>query len=1093
MTLHLDLLGLPKVTLEGRTLELPPKSLALLAYLLVNGRSKRDVIAKILWHNVSANPRNNLSQERASLIKHLGLDVLEGNTELLEVKDVVTCDVLPFLELGTSDPQTAWALYRGDFLKNLEFHPRLLGARAFGEEYEGWLSQQRSKFDTIWRQLSLGLANLEITRGAFERAIPLLEATQDSEHSILEDAARMLMLCHAIVGASDQVTRVFAHVSKQLLEELGVTPMRATREVFELSRDAPQHALERLRAMLPATASPPPRLLRSEEDAVKFVGRETDLTKMLEFLEASRAAFKLQTTVNREVRVILVLGEPGVGKTRLLEECFALQDQALWWQVSAQAIPDQIPLLMFQKAARTRIATTPEVLNRLNPITRAALARLLPEFIESDGSTLAPDLEQRALFSALRAIFSSDTEPTLLVLEDLHWADENSVAFIEYLFGDAPEQGLVMLATARDSEGSRTNLERLKSLIRTRSTGWIHDLTGLSVNAVLELANTFQRADINTELLHQRTGGNPLFVIELLQGESAGRQRITDLILDRVRACGELASQTLEAFAVLGDGKTVGILREVSGRSLEETVQAVQVLQDAKLISDQGDVLQFRHDLIREFTYESLPNSRRALLELRAARALRMQPVLAAPHYQACRAIWDQETTLQAARSFLEAGRQFATLGDSRAGLGWLDLAWQADETISWRTDVTLVRARVLERYGLFREASQALERAELFLNDASNVQRAAWWNLQAQIELSAYGNHEAAKEKALKALAESESSSQPELLLERCRSLRFLGSACRANWDLEEAVVHLRKALMIAESLGAREEEVATLSMLGLSLVDLKQAEALPILQRALSHLQEFKNPLEINALNNLGVYFERVEGNFHQAAQYFSHTYEKSREWDVKDKYSYLNNLATTYFYDKQFMKARQTYESAMGDYELAHAQNDINLVLILVNLAEVEMRMGLKTVCLNHLEKARTILETKQNKRLSANLNFYEAELLSLHGEIESAKQAYEHCLVFAKETKYLQRQACALARLALLEQSPALGTQALEVMNTPLTQATFLLIQGNTSDAFALVKDDAFEQGFLHLGLYFWTSQKKHLIEARALLGDALRVY
>jgi tetratricopeptide (TPR) repeat protein len=1092
MTLHLDLLGIPKVTLEDRNLELPPKSLALLAYLLVNGRSKRDTLAKILWHNVSANPRNNLSQERASLIKHLGLDVLNGNTELLEVKDIVTCDVQPFLEQSSTDPQSAWALYRGDFLKNLEFHPRLLGARAFGEEYEGWLSQQRSRFDTIWRQLSLGLAHLEITRGAFERAIPLLEATQDSEHSILEDAARMLMLCHAIVGASDQVTRVFAHVSKQLLDELGVTPMRATREVFELARDAPQHALEKLRSMLPATASPPPRLLRSEEAVVKFVGRETDLTKMLEFLEESRAAFELQTSVQGEVRVVLVLGEPGVGKTRLLEESLTAQ-HALWWQVSAQAIPDQIPLLMFQKAARTRITTTPEVLTRLNPITRAALARLLPELIESDGSTLAPDLEQRALFSALRAIFSSDTEPTLLVLEDLHWADENSIAFIEYLFGDAPEQGLVMLATARDSEGSRTNLDRFKTLIRTRSPSWIHDLTGLSLNAVLELASTFKRADIDTELLHQRTGGNPLFVIELLQGESAGRQRITDLILDRVRACGELASQTLEAFAVLGDGKTVGILREVSGRSLEETVQAVQVLQNAKLISDQNDSLQFRHDLIREFTYESLPNSRRALLELRAARALRMQPVLAAPHFQACRTIWDQETTVQAARSFLEAGRQFATLGDSRAGLGWLDLAWQADETISWRTDVTLVRARVLERYGLFREASQALERAELFLHDASNVQRAAWWNLQAQIELSAYGNHEAAKEKALKALAESESSSQPELLLERCRSLRFLGLVSRASWDMDESVVHLRKALMIAETLGAQEEEASTLSMLGLSLVDLKQPEAYPLLQRALFYLQEVKNPSEVNALNNLGVYFERVNEDFEQAAEYFLKAYEKSKEWDISHKYMYLNNVAAMYFYDKQYLKAKQTYESAMQDFELMNTQNDYELALILSNLAEVEMRLGLKKECLEHLAKAQNILETKQNNRLSAILSFYEGELFCLHGEIILAKQAYERCLMLIKDTKHLQKQAWALARLALLEKSSTLGMQALEVMDVPLTQATSLLIQGNISNAFTLVQDDPFEQGFLHLGLHFWTSQKRHLNEARALLGDALRVY
>jgi tetratricopeptide (TPR) repeat protein len=319
------------------------------------------------------------------------------------------------------------------------------------------------------------------------------------------------------------------------------------------------------------------------------------------------------------------------------------------------------------------------------------------------------------------------------------------------------------------------------------------------------------------------------------------------------------------------------------------------------------------------------------------------------------------------------------------------------------------------------------------------------------------------------------------------------LGSACRANWDLEEAVVYLRKALMIAESLGAREEEVAALSMLGLSLVDLKQAEALPVLQRALISLQEFKNPLEVNAFNNLGAYFKAVENDFNRAADFFYQAYEKSEEWNISHKYIYLNNVAAMYFYDKQYLKAKQTYESAMQDFELMDTRNEHELVLILANLAEVEMRLGLKKECLENIEKAQSILKIKQNKRLSAILKFFEAELFILHGEIKPAKQAYQRCLVLSEEAKHVQKQAWALARLALLEQSFALETQVLEILNAPLIQATSLLIQGNVSGALALLEDDSFEQGFLHLGLYFWTNQKKHLIEARALLGDALRVY
>ena len=246
MTLHFDLLGLPRITLGGRLIELPPKSLALIAYLLINGRSKRETLATILWPNVSANPRNNLSQERSSLSNHLGFDILEGSKEFLAVQETVTCDALTFVEQSTTTPHAAWSLYRGDFLAGIEFHPHLLGNRAFGEEYEGWLSQQRSEFDGLWRQLSLGLATEEIKRGAIERAIPLLKTPLQNKHSISEDASRLLMLCHSILGQSDQVLQVFIQIADHLQAAIGVKPMRFTQEVFGVSRDEPQNAVELL-------------------------------------------------------------------------------------------------------------------------------------------------------------------------------------------------------------------------------------------------------------------------------------------------------------------------------------------------------------------------------------------------------------------------------------------------------------------------------------------------------------------------------------------------------------------------------------------------------------------------------------------------------------------------------------------------------------------------------------------------------------------------------------------------------------------------------------------------------------------------------
>ena len=76
---------------------------------------------------------------------------------------------------------------------------------------------------------------------------------------------------------------------------------------------------------------------------------------------------------------------------------------------------------------------------------------------------------------------------------------------------------------------------------------------------------------------------------------------------------------------------------------------------------------------------------------------------------------------------------------------------------------------------------------------------------------------------------------------------------------------------------------------------------------------------------------------------------------------------------------------------------------------------------------------------------------------------------------------------------MEQSSSLAVQALDIMNTPLTQATLFLTQGDISKGVRLVSEDAFEQGFLHLMIYHWSKQNEHLEIAKALLGSALRLY
>jgi DNA-binding SARP family transcriptional activator len=1100
MNLHLNLLGEPTVSLDGSTVELPPKSLALLAYLLIEGRSKRDLLAKILWPNVSANPRNNLSQERASLIKHLGFDALQGDPETLEILELVSCDVNAFRNDSSKNIRSAWSLYRGEFLQNLEFHPRLVGGRAFGEEFEFWLAQQRGMFDEQHRKMSMSLALEEVQRGAFEQAIPLLDLTQSSEHSVPEDAARILMLCFGALGQPDRATAVFAKIAARLMDDLGVEPMRLTREVCELARSEPEACVQRLRALLPTT-SPPPRNRNREEQDVKFVGRSLELQSILQaLLTAGPSRFdgkrNEKPASSLGVRCVLLWGEPGVGKTRLIEESVAALELAAdmtgWLRADARATPDQLPLLMIQRAARNVLLQDPKVPNQLNQITREALARFLPDILEANETLIPPDLEQRALFSALRAVFSSSKSPTLLVLEDLHWADEGSIAFIEYLLADAPTSGLVVLATARDSERSRSNLDRLTSLFRDQHGGLLLTLDGISSEAVHELAESFDQLDVDATALHRRTGGNPLFILELLQGQDAGRKRLTELLQDRIRACGELASQVLEALVVVGDGRSVGVLRDVSGRRLEETILALEALETARLIRQVESEVFFRHDLIRELIGPVISSSRRGLLELRAARALRSQPILAAQHYLACQRLWDQETTEQAAKSFLDAGRQCAGRGGLEAALGWLDLAWSTNNGIPWRFDVTLVRARLLERYGRYREASETLNRTSPFLTAATKVQRASWWSLKSKLELSAHGDHAQARQHAEQALIECAESNDPDFLLERCRALRNLGWALRVNRDLLESAVQLRASLAIAEMINDRDEHAASLHALGFCLIELRDPTALTVLESALEIVRQTNNEKEIEALNFLGIYFERVEGDYSRAKQHFQHAFDQAKLWGASYAYTYLNNIAIIHFYLHEYSEARDAYLFALQEYQQQAAENEFELAYILSNLAEVEVRLGAKSEALDYLRKSRDLLERKHNGTLSADLDFIEADLQILEHDIAGAIAMYQACIEKSVRFKYPMREAHAHSRLALLEKSASSAERAIACWDGPVTQATQRDVHGDHNTAAGLLEHDPFELGVLKLVQYFNQGLEEHLHAAKRLLGKALRL-
>jgi hypothetical protein len=233
----------------------------------------------------------------------------------------------------------------------------------------------------------------------------------------------LIELCHA-AGDRARALRAY-HVCVSTLErELGIDPAPATRVIYEAVLDAAPGGAAATRGTSP------------------FVGRVDELRRLRTVWRESAA---------RRAQLVLVSGEPGVGKTRLLDE---LRVRAEAVTVEARAYAAEGPIAYGLATAWLRSRRVAARLSRLEHAQLTDLARLLPELsgqVPSPEPLPEPELRRR-LFAAIGHALLAAGSPLLLIADDLHWADEQSLRLIHYLLRAAPSARLLVAATARREE-----------------------------------------------------------------------------------------------------------------------------------------------------------------------------------------------------------------------------------------------------------------------------------------------------------------------------------------------------------------------------------------------------------------------------------------------------------------------------------------------------------------------------------------------------------------------------------------------------------------------------------------------------------------
>jgi DNA-binding SARP family transcriptional activator len=591
MELRIRLLGELDLRLgdEG----LPPlesaRAESLLAYLLIHrdAPQPRQRLAFLLWpDSTEPQARTNLRKALHNLRRALPGDerFLDVNARTLRwrAEAPYRLDVAAFEEAYAAGAlRDAVDAYTGDLLE---------GA------YDDWLLDERERLRQCHLDALDRLAQRLAEEGQTAEAIVYAERLVRHD-PLREPAHRLLMRLHDERGDRVRALRTYHACAAALQRELAVEPSAPTRELYE--------------ALLPGADT----AATADADAgAALVGRSAERTRLIELWRESERG---------RAQMVLVTGEAGIGKTRLVEELRAWCAHRRAAIASARSYPAEGALAYGPVAAWLRSEALAPRRVRLDRGRLAELARVLPE-VAARPEPLPESEQRQRLFDALAAALLGSSVPVLLVADDLHWADRETLQFLHFLLRSAAGAPLLVAATAR-SEDLGDALTELVTALRASDRFHELELGRLSREDTAVLAGLDAGA---AERLFAETEGNPLFVVEALRSGWAGgpaplSPRVQAVIESRLGRLSEPARELAGVAATIGREFTVDVLERASAAEEAELVRGLDELWRRRIVADHGpDAYDFTHDKIREVAYRSLGPAQRRRTHRRVARAL---------------------------------------------------------------------------------------------------------------------------------------------------------------------------------------------------------------------------------------------------------------------------------------------------------------------------------------------------------------------------------------------------------------------------------------------------------------------------------------
>ena len=482
--------------------------------------------------------------------------------------------------------EAATVLYNGDLLPSC---------------YDEWIMPERERLRNLFIQgmdrLITLLEERQYYRDAIKGALRLLQTD-----NLRETTYRTLIRLHALNDDRAAALNVYHICVRVLSEELGVEPDESTRELNDQLLKS-ETGLQRARASVAPVSHP-------------LVGREDEWKTLIR-------EWKLSTS--GAIRTIVLSGEAGIGKTRLAEDFLHWAKRQGISTASAACYSAEVQLSFSTITKWMRSLPIKD----LNPHWLNELSRILPEL---RGRAVFPqpmkeNWQKQIFFEAMARAILNRNEPVLLLLDDIQWCDQDSLAWLRYFLRFDTDAKMMMLVTIRTEELS-SNSELQLLLVESRAEGRLTELELQRFNEkhTTSLGSHLLRRELqedDAQALFRESEGVPLFVVELAsagtelgQAGQAGTgtrekealhsmelpPRLRAVLDRRLARLSSPARSVVETAAVIGGEFDFDLLQKVSEQEESVTIHALDELWQVRIVRERGGQYDFSHDKLREAT-----------------------------------------------------------------------------------------------------------------------------------------------------------------------------------------------------------------------------------------------------------------------------------------------------------------------------------------------------------------------------------------------------------------------------------------------------------------------------------------------------------